>query len=510
MKYYPSILAILFPLIAPAQAAGDELFDTDQVIDIQLTFAQPAFWDSLTAYYAEGLERDLLGSVTITDLMGTYTYDSVGVRLKGNSSYGVQGVKKSMKIDFNAYVSGQKYHGLKKINLNNGFNDPTFLREKIFFDFSHEQGVLAPRAVFSDLRINGTLWGFYGVVEQIDKTFLARWLGDNDGNMFKAGDQFGSGGGNTAADLAYYGSAQSGYTDRYELKTNEDVDDWSDLIALLQLLSTLNNDDLRAKFPSQWDWEAMLRSLAMDNLFSNLDGYINSARNYYVYHDITTSKWNWIKWDANESFGRYGNQAGNLLTLSPYYIAPGRPLMTKIMGIPAFREDYLAEYCAAFGGFTNQLLDPRIDVLATLIQPHVLADPNKQYSNAQFTSNLANDVTVNGGPGGSQTIYGLKSFIASRRSSLTGQLNCEQVGMIDLMPALELTIAPNPCRDFITISPNSTGASRTATVTNAIGQVQPVTISGNMIDVSVLTSGSYVLSVAVPDGHVFRSRFVKD
>jgi len=144
---------LLAPIAAQAQAPSDSLFATDQVIDIQLTFAQPGFEDSLLAYYSEGLERQLEAGVVITDLTGTYSYASVGVRYKGNSSYGLAD-KKSMKIDFNEYVSGQKYHGMKKININNGFNDPTLLREKVFFDFCQDQGVLAPRAVFGNVRMN--------------------------------------------------------------------------------------------------------------------------------------------------------------------------------------------------------------------------------------------------------------------------------------------------------------------------------------------------------------------
>ena len=111
------------PLLTSAQGAGDELFTGDQVIGIALTFQQPNYMDSLNAYYDAGGEQWMLASVTLTDNTGTYTYDSVGVRLKGNSS-GSLPVKKSMKIDFNKYVSGQKYHGLKKINLNNGSMTP--------------------------------------------------------------------------------------------------------------------------------------------------------------------------------------------------------------------------------------------------------------------------------------------------------------------------------------------------------------------------------------------------
>ena len=120
-----------------AQIEGANLFSIDQVVNIELDFPQSDFWSQLEDNYTN---MDVNGSIyipanlTLTDVTGTYTFDSVGVRLKGNSSYGHPGDKKSFKIDFNKYISGQNYDGIKKLNFSNGFKDPTFMREKIFFD----------------------------------------------------------------------------------------------------------------------------------------------------------------------------------------------------------------------------------------------------------------------------------------------------------------------------------------------------------------------------------------
>ena len=51
------------------------------------------------------------------------------------------GDKKSFKIDFNKFISGQNYDGLKKLNFSNGFKDPTCMREKLFFDVCRQVGV---------------------------------------------------------------------------------------------------------------------------------------------------------------------------------------------------------------------------------------------------------------------------------------------------------------------------------------------------------------------------------
>ena len=134
------------------------------------------------------------------------------------------GDKKSFKIDFNKYISGQNYNGLKKLNFSNGFKDPTFMREKLFFDLCRERGVPAPRANYATVKYNDEAWGFYTMIEQIDDQFLDWRIGDDDGNLFKAGSNFG--GGDGEASLVYLGLNQSSYESSYVLKSNEEANDW--------------------------------------------------------------------------------------------------------------------------------------------------------------------------------------------------------------------------------------------------------------------------------------------
>ena len=97
-------------------------------------------------------------------------------------------------IDFNKYISGQNYDGLKKLNFAATDLDPqTSMREKLFFDACREAGV-PPRASFANVTFNSEAWGFYTVVEQIDDQFLDWAIEEDSGNLFKAGDNFGGGG----------------------------------------------------------------------------------------------------------------------------------------------------------------------------------------------------------------------------------------------------------------------------------------------------------------------------
>ena len=128
MKISNSVILLLMFLSLNlfSQIDGDNIFNEDQIITIDLTFESTDFWEILETNYETGtyIEADL----TITDNTGTTNINQVGVRLKGNSSYFHPGNKKSFKIDFNEYVSGQNYDGLKKLNFSNGFKDPTLMR----------------------------------------------------------------------------------------------------------------------------------------------------------------------------------------------------------------------------------------------------------------------------------------------------------------------------------------------------------------------------------------------
>lgn len=514
MRQLSILTTVLLSSLSFAQAPSDSLFNTDQVLDVHITFSDPDFWTTLTTYYTNDAGEELTGSVTITDATGTYGFDSITVALKGNSSYSHPGNKKSFKVDFNDFIS-QKFHGVTKLHFNNCWSDPTFMREKIFFDYCHDQGVLAPRVQYANIYMNGTFWGFYDMVEAVDKNFLDRWVDDNDGNLFKAADNFGGGGGGggstSEADLKYYGATASSYTSRYELKTNETANDWTDLIGLLDALNNGTDAEVQADLPTLFVWTPLLRSLALDNMFGNLDAYIQSARNFYLYHDSTTLQWSWIHWDANMAFGSYPSMGQNALTLSPYYVATNRPLMTKITTIPALRLDYQNAYCAVKENFTNAYLDPRIDSIQALIQDHVNADVNKQYTYEQFLANITDDITVQGGGGGGgggqQTVRGLKSFISSRNASLASTLDCTTAG-IPTPSAEGVRIAPNPCTDRLNIALPEGQVLKGASVTDAVGRTSTLPVSAGQADVSALAAGTYVLDL-VTTGQHYRQRVVK-
>lgn len=516
MKLSKVLLLFLFFLnnSLQAQIDGDNIFGEDQIINIELTFSQVGFYDSLVANYAT--TTYMAADLTLTDQSGTYTFEDVAVRFKGNSSYNHPGEKKSFKIDFNKYVGGQNYDGLKKLNFSNGFKDPTFIREKVFYDVCRAADIAAPRSNYANVYFNGTLWGFYTVIEQIDDQFLDWKILDDDGNLFKAGDNFGGGpgGGGDAADLLYYGDEQSAYEAKYELKTNEEENDWTDLIELIDFINNSSDAEFEAELGDHIELQEYLRSAAMDNLFSNLDSYTGSARNYYLYHNLTTNKWEWIKWDGNESFGSYGAGGGpgggiDLTTLALDYHDTDRPLLEQVFNSPTFYDQYLAEACYLVDNFFNPTyMDNRIDELADLIRSSVYADPNKMYTDANFDANITSNITSGGGPGGG-TLYGLKSFVSTKYNFVTGAIDCSQLTDVENIESGSFKIYPNPSYQLTTIEWDIPLSS--LTIYNTLGQaVHQETIQDQtqlQLDVSVFQPGMYVLLFKGEQGE-FSSRLV--
>jgi spore coat protein CotH len=114
-------------------------------------------------------------------------YKNVAVRTKGmNSLMTSQGsARLPLKVDFNFFVSAQKFRGIKKLCLNNGVSDPSFIREVLGYELFEKMNLPTPRRAFADVWINDIHLGLYTIVEGVDKTFLRRNFRNAEGNLYK-------------------------------------------------------------------------------------------------------------------------------------------------------------------------------------------------------------------------------------------------------------------------------------------------------------------------------------
>lgn len=143
---------------------------------------------------AEEWEQMLLDAASKTYIPCTLVIDgetigNAAIRPKGNtslssvSSMGSQ--RYSFKVEFDHYVSGQTYHGLDKLSLNNLIYDTTYLKDYLVYDMMNYIGADAPLSSFVNITVNGETWGLYLAVEGIEEAFLQRNYGSDYGELYK-------------------------------------------------------------------------------------------------------------------------------------------------------------------------------------------------------------------------------------------------------------------------------------------------------------------------------------
>ncbi|HEY6163071.1 MAG TPA: CotH kinase family protein, partial [Bacteroidia bacterium] len=411
-------------------------------------------------------------------------------QLKGNSSYNsMPGNKKSMKLQFNYVISGQDWDGLKEIVLNNGFKDPSFIREKLYLDFLNRNYVHAPRCTYANVYINNVLWGFYTLVESVTtKKFLDDHFNDKRGNLFK-GDPQGS--------LQWLGSTPSLYYNNYELKTNTTQNNWSDLVHLVDKLNNTPASGLYDSLETVLDSWTFINCWAANMLFANMDSYQGSGHNYYIYHDSLTNKFKWISWDVNEAFGNFQMMMNTtqIENMSAFFIpnpSTNRPLEMKMLADPTYKLHYIWALCnMTQNDFTIAHIDGIIDSLANVIRPYVYADPQKQFTNQQFEDNL----TMNVG-----NVPGLKPFVSTRRNALMNELaNYGCYLSVPEQEQKELTLYPVPANGEIFLQLPQSETEIKVNVSDMLGKtILSVTATNTdrvRLDLSALPAGLYTVNV---------------
>ena len=106
-------------------------------------------------------------------------FQDVAVRYKGNSTFMMsrESLKRSMKIDLNKYVKGQKIAGVTKLNLHSNVTDAGWMNEPLSYRLFRDGKVPAPRTSYARVyltipgKYDKQYLGLYSVVEEIDGTF---------------------------------------------------------------------------------------------------------------------------------------------------------------------------------------------------------------------------------------------------------------------------------------------------------------------------------------------------
>ncbi|MDO7661065.1 MAG: CotH kinase family protein, partial [Schleiferiaceae bacterium] len=158
----------------------DDIYYDASVPRIDISIRQSSL-DSLMLYVTSDVEFDVDFVFTGNGIVDSMS--RVGFRLRGNTSRYAQ--KKSYKVAFNSFTGGQRWQGVKKLNLNGEHNDPSMSRARLSWGILENIGLPAARVNHVRLYINGVYKGLYANTEHINDDYVEKRFDGKAGNLYK-------------------------------------------------------------------------------------------------------------------------------------------------------------------------------------------------------------------------------------------------------------------------------------------------------------------------------------
>ena len=240
-----------------------------------------------------------------------------GIRYRGHSAR--DRTDKSYRVDF---TPGRPLWDVRKLNLNAYHS----YLQVLGADMCRRANVPAPLERFARMSLSGGPAGLYSQVERVDGDFLSRQFPDDDnGDLFR---------GDRQADLGYRGSDLDYYRLNYLKQNNEEIEDYSAIMALTRVFSTSDEDEFERELPSHIDVDEWLRWFAVEAVLNDDEGKLSnvSGDDYYIYQRPSDGRFVLIAWDMDS-------------TLADPYGSVYRPSLASVRRLlrsPAFSARYLA------------------------------------------------------------------------------------------------------------------------------------------------------------------------
>ncbi|TWU03428.1 CotH kinase family protein [Neorhodopirellula pilleata] len=422
--------------VAPLQ---NDLYDTTVLRTIFVDFENADWEIELEDFH--GTDVDVAATLTVDGK----TYPNVGIHFRGASSYGMvpAGYKRSLNVSMDMADDDQRLLGYKTLNLLNGASDNSMMSTVLYSHIARSY-MPAPKANFVRVVINGENWGVYTNVQQFNKDFLKENYDSSKGTRWKVSGSPRGGGG-----LDYRGQDPSAYDHPYEQKSAGKKAK-AKLIELCRVLEETPTETLPDALELIVDVDELLWFLALDVSLINSDGYWVRASDYSIFLD-KKDQFHFIPHDMNEAFrgagggpgGRRGGPGGGFgrpdseiaerddrprtapLELDPMIAAEDsdKPLRSKVLAVPKYREQYLANVRQiAEESLDWNNIGPFVQTQANLIDDAVKTETRKLGSYESFRSAVSSavikkeDETVQ--PGRGHGSMNLKEFFDGRRAYL--------------------------------------------------------------------------------------------
>ena len=334
------------PSASAAVPTADDVFDADAVQDLWIKINLKD-WATLRETYRENTYYPC-----DIEWRGVRVRN-IGIRSRGRASRNP--LKPALRLDFNRYSRGQQFLGLDALALDNLWQDPSMIRERLAMRVFQRMGLPAPRETHVRLYIGPAreFAGVYGAVEAIDKQFLTRHFNEDGGYLYQYQWQ----------DEYHFEDrpALDWYATRFGPATHENASTFDLYAPLRKLVGAINGareSALETELSPYMDLRKFVTYIALENFLSEPDGFLGALgmANFYIYRFDASDRWQLIPWDRDLSFasvedpGPTRNMELNVLT-------------RKIWAVPELRSLYLktlVEIAASVGPpqGSTQVVDP--------------------------------------------------------------------------------------------------------------------------------------------------------
>jgi spore coat protein CotH len=376
MRIRQLVIAILAGLMLAtsvgAQTNEQDIFDSTQVQDVYLQMNARDLvdlrehWDSNTFYPADFTYRDV-------------RLRNVGVRSRGWGSR--NGLKLGLRVDFNHYVSGQRFADTAAIVLDNLWQDPSMVREAAAMAFIARMGEAASRESFARVFINGDFQGVYAVVEEPNTGYLKRRFGKDTGALFEYHWV-------RTYDFSVLGDRLDEYQQLFERRTHE-TDPAAPVYEPLQAMIDANSYPVgtawRERVDAYLDLQQMIRYAAIEAFLGEVDGFTGYAgvNNFYVYRPDGSTRHVFLPWDRDHTMWQ--------LDLSIFERVNGNRLLYNALAHPDLRALYLdtIERCAK-SAVEDKWLEAQVTRLAGLVDSAAPFDARLPYTKERHDGDVGN------------------------------------------------------------------------------------------------------------------------
>jgi spore coat protein H len=219
----------------------------------------------------ERLQRDERNYVEATVKAGDRSYKKVGLKLKGSAgSFQGFDAKPGLTLHFHKFRGSKRFHGMKKLHLNNGAQDGTYLQEAIAGEVARKAGVPASRCTHALVELNGRDLGLYVVKEAFTEEFLAHFFPQTHGDLW-----------------------DGGFVREIDEGTEKDSGDPADTAALKELIAACQEQDPDKRWQlldGILDIDQFISYRALESILGHWDGYSFNRNNYRFYRDPATGK----------------------------------------------------------------------------------------------------------------------------------------------------------------------------------------------------------------------------